>query len=130
MPSAAVEYRVEPPAYLRLEGPPMPVLIEERQGVALLDTGAAFSIIDPSLARTLELSEDGTHNAIGATGAGTYPQFAVELTLPILGIVLPSPIPSAPLKENGQHWDAIIGRDVLCQYQFTVDGKTGLISFA
>ena len=129
MPSSGIEYRVEPAAFVRLEGPPMPILIGEHEGLALLDTGAAYSSIDLSLAETLALGEDGTHNIVGATGPGTYPKFTVALTLPVLGLVLPGPTPSLPLKENGMNWDAIIGRDVLCQYQFIVDGRLGVIRF-
>ena len=31
--------------------------------------------------------------------------------------------------QQGHPWVAIIGRDVLCQYEFTVNGQTGLIRF-
>ncbi len=42
---------------------------------------------------------------------------------------MPSPIGGLPLRAHGHPWDAIIGRDVLCQYQLTIDGKSGLIRF-
>ena len=66
----------------------------------------------------------------GATGQGTYPQFQAELNIPILEYTVPTPIQGLPLRENDLPWIAIIGRDVLCHYEFTVNGQTGLIRFA
>ena len=102
---------------------------EER--LALLDTGASFSGIDIAIARELQLAEEEEpHRVIGVTGAGTYPQFRTSLYIPVLHITIPGPMRGLPLRENRQPWAAIIGRDVICQYEFTVNGQTGLIRFA
>ena len=128
--TGTVEYII-PPAEIMSEGPSILVEIGDETGLALLDTGASFSVVDIATAQSLRLPEDEeSHHAVGVTGAGTYPQFNVNLHIPLLGVSIPSPIPGLPLKENEHPWVAIIGRDVLCQYEFTVNGQTGLIRFA
>ena len=125
-----VEYSISP-ARIRRRGPPILVEINGEASSALLDTGASFSAIDIATAREMQLEEDAeSHRAIGATGRGTYPRFRVDLNIPALEFTVPAPIRGLPLTEQGHRWVAIIGRDVLCQYEFTVNGQTGLIRFA
>jgi hypothetical protein len=119
-----------PPALLRFAGPAILVTINGRAGAALLDTGASASVIDLTFAQRLNLPTSGTHQTAGVTGAGQYPKFNATLNIPILGVALPSPIGGLPLRELGHPWDAIVGRDILCQYELTIDGKTGLIRFS
>ena len=97
--------------------------------MALLDTGASVSSLDITFAQALELSVSGTHRSTGATGEGDYPNYDAVLQIPVLDITVPSPIGGLPLRAHGHPWDAIIGRDILCQYEFTVNGGTGLIRF-
>ena len=124
------EYTIHP-SYILETGPPIVVQINARPFLALLDTGASRSVIDTAAARNMQLVEDDEPvDMVGATGQGRYPQFRTSLYIPILELAIPSPIPSLPLRENGLAWSAIIGRDVLCQYEFTVNGQTGLIRFA
>ena len=112
-------------------GPSILVEIEGEPSKALLDTGASFSVIDIETARELNLQRDREEfEVVGATGVGSYPQFRTTLHIPALGFTVPSPIPGLPLMEHGHPWAAIIGRDVICQYEFTVNGQTGLIRFA
>jgi len=101
-----------------------------RRGLALLDTGAGISCIDIAFAASLQLSEKGMHKVTGATSAGEYPKFRADLHVPQLDIAVPSPVVGLPLRRMGHPWDAIIGRDILCQFEMTVNGKTGLILFA
>ena len=111
-------------------GPYILVEIGSEPGSALLDTGASFSAIDISTARDLHLPEnEAPHYAVGATGRGQYPRFQVNLGIPLLGFTVTGPIRGLPLTEHGLRWPAIIGRDVLCQYEFAVNGQTGLIRF-
>ena len=124
------EYIVSPAEILRI-GPYILVEIAGELGPALLDTGASFSVIDITTAQDLQLEEDKEpHHVVGATGGGMYPRFLTDLYIPVLGFTIDSPMPSLPLMENDHPWVAIIGRDVICQYEFTVNGQTGLIRFA
>ena len=123
------EYTIHP-SYILETGPPIVLQINGQPFLALLDTGASRSVIDTAVARNMQLVEDDEPlDMIGATGQGRYPQFRVSLYIPILELTIPSPVPSLPLRESGLAWAAIIGRDVLCQYEFTVNGQTGLIRF-
>ena len=124
-----VEYHVSPASFVQEIGPCIQVVVREIHGMALLDTGAATTSMDIGLAESLGLRQDETHDVIGATGRGTYPRFRVDLYIPMLRYTVPSPIHGLPLRETGHPWDAVIGRDVLCQYELTINGKTGLIRF-
>ena len=123
-----VEYWVSP-ELMRRDGPPIRVVVAGRGGLALLDTGADISCIDIAFAASMHLSEQGTQEVTGATGTGEYPQFQADLYVPQLDITVDSPIVGTPLRQMGHPWDAIIGRGVLCQFELTVNGKTGLIRF-
>ncbi len=124
------EYTIHP-SYILEKGPPIVVQISGRPFLALLDTGSSRSVIDIAAARNMQLVEDDKpFDVIGATGRGRYPQFRASLYIPMLELTIPSPIPSLPLRESGLAWAVIIGRDVLCRYEFTVNGQTGLIRFA
>ena len=126
----SIEYTVGPAEILEI-GPSILVEISGEPSRALLDTGASFSVIDIETAREMHLEQDQDEfEVVGATGVGSYPQFRTTLHIPALGFTVPSPIPGLPLMEHGHPWSAIIGRDVICQYEFTVNGQTGLIRFA
>ena len=128
--TGAVEYTFDP-TYIREAGPPIGVQIGDRTFLGLLDTGASRTVVDIAIARNMQLVEDDEpQGMIGATGRGTFPQFQVHLHIPILELTIPSPIPGLPLRENGHLWPVIIGRDVLCRYEFSVNGQTGSIRFS
>ena len=118
-----------PTNQLEHSGPFIPVAIENTIGAALLDTGARHSLIDILVARELNLPEIGAHQITGVTGAGEFPLFQTEIQIPWLGIAVPSPIQGAPLKTNNIPWHAIIGRDILLQFDFRVDGPSGTVTF-
>ncbi len=123
-----VEFYVNP-AQLLDDGPSIFVAVAGSQLTALLDTGAPFSGIDIGTARSLGLPEAGTRDITSATGEATYPNFSATLAIPGLGATVPSPVIGLPLLEYGHPWRAIIGRDVLCSYELTINGRTGLIRF-
>lgn len=128
--TGAVEYTVEPAAILEM-GPSILVEIAGEPGEALLDTGAAFFIIHIETVQDLHLEQDSEgYEVIGATGGGSYPRFQTTLHIPALEFTIHPPIPGLPLLEHGHPWVAIIGRDVLCRYEFSVNGQTGLIRFS
>ena len=95
--------------------------------MALLDTGAAFTAIDITAARASRLPVVDSHNASGATGGGRFPTFQGEVIIPLLRRLVGPSIRGLPLREQGFVVDAIIGRDVLCDYSVLVDGLHGII---
>ena len=95
--------------------------------MALLDTGAYASAIDISLALDLQLPSRGTHETIGATGADEYPRFDAALEIPLLETTVAPPLRGLPLQILEHPWIAVIGRDVLCQFELLINGRTGLI---
>ena len=107
----------------------IPILVGDRTGVAMVDTGARITVIDIEHARELGLEEDGTHRITGATGGGEYPRFRTNIEVPWLGVTVPSPVGGAPLRTNNIPWNALIGRDVILQFEMCVDRLTGLITF-
>ena len=129
MISETVQYWVNP-EFLRQEGPHIRVVVAGKSDtLALLDTGADMSIIDNTFAQSIQLVTAGTHYAAGATASGTFPRFRADLHIPTLDVTVPSPLHGFPLKRQGIPWNAIIGRDVLCQFEMTINGKNGLIRF-
>lgn len=107
----------------------MRIDVQGREGTALLDTGATWSSIDKDLAEGLLLPRGPSRETAGATGRGTYPTFGTDLYIPVLGLTLTGPVPSLPLRDNGHDLDAVIGRDIICRYEFTINAETGLVRF-
>ena len=121
-----VQYYAPPESLLRW-GPYIPVVVAGVEGMALLDTGAYASAIDISLALDLQLPSRGTHETIGATGADEYPRFDAVLEIPLLETTVAPPLRGLPLQILEHPWIAVIGRDVLCQFELLINGRTGLI---
>lgn len=121
-----VQYYISPQSLLT-DGPSIPVAVAGVEGTALLDTGADLSSIDIAFAQQLQLPIRGIHESTGATGAGEYPLFDAVLGIPLLEIVVPPPLRGLPLQTQGHPWDAVIGRDVLCQFEMLINGRTSLI---
>ena len=119
-----------PPDRLRSSGPGIIITLSGSLSLALLDTGASFSYVDIAAAERLKAPVVAQHSATGATGDGTYPTFELAFHIPQLDVFVPSPVRALPLKQSGHIWDAIVGRDVLTQFKFCVDGHTGEITFA
>ena len=120
------QYYVSPQSLLT-DGPSIPVAVLGVEGTALLDTGADLSSIDIAFAQRLQLPIRGIHSSTGATGVGEYPQFDAILEIPLLETTVAPPLRGLPLRELGYPWAAIIGRDVLCQFEMLINGRTGLI---
>ena len=128
--ASIIEYHISPADYIRTIGPVIAIEIQGREGIALLDTGASWSSIDINFARSLSLPQGQPHETAGATGIGTFPTFRSPLYLPVLDYTIPAPIPGLPLRRLGHELDAVIGRDVICRYEFTINAATGVIRFA
>ena len=121
-----VQYYVSPESLLE-SGPYIRVAVAGIEGWALLDTGAYASAIDITLALGLQLPARGTHETAGATGTGEFPQFDAVLEIPLLEVTVSPPLRGLPLRELGHPWAAVVGRDVLCQFELLINGRTGLI---
>ena len=124
-----IEYHISPADYIRTIGPVIAIEVEGSAGIALLDTGAAWSSIDMNFAKSLSLPQGQPRETAGATGRGTFPTFRTNLHIPILDYTVTGPIPGLPLREIGHELDAVVGRDVICRYEFTMNANTGLIRF-
>jgi hypothetical protein len=116
-------------AYRRRARQPLPA---PQEVVALIDTGAEISRIDPPVASRLQLvpKQFGTVNvpAVGGIGYSTF--YEVELIIPHL-TALPAQllvIPDLLVAEvalNTFGYDAVIGRDVLAYCILVYDGPAG-----
>lgn len=98
-------------------------------GVALLDTGASCTCIDPAIARQLELSPTGTTGILTpSTGATQHEteQFDIAMVIPgpdgAMPLVLQTvPVVSCELYQT-QEIHALIGRDILNRCVFVYNG--------
>lgn len=124
-----IEYHISPAGYIRTIGPVIAIEVQGREGIALLDTGATWSSIDINFARSLSLPQGQPHETAGATGRGTFPTFRTNLYIPVLDFTVTGPVSGLPLRGNGHELDAVIGRDVICRYEFTINAGTGVIRF-
>ena len=100
---------------------------------ALIDTGAAFSAINPRLAQSCQLIQRGRKriHVLGNTGvedAKDYPEFAASMRFPgsdlsgfrVRGIV------ACPIFET--RFSCLIGRDILQAWEVTYSGALGQFS--
>lgn len=124
-----IEYHISPVDYIKAIGPIIAIEVQGQEGIALLDTGAAWSSIDMDFADTLSLPQGLLRETAGATGRGTFPTFRADLYIPVLGYTVLAPIPGLPLQRIGHDLDAVVGRDVICRYEFTMNANTGMIRF-
>jgi hypothetical protein len=129
MQRTITEYHSPSIDFLLDNGPHIPVIIASHPTVALLDSGARFSYIDIELAANLSAPQAGQHTAHGATSTDRHPSFDVSFYIPLLSLSLRSPIRGLPLREQEHFWQVIVGRDVLRNYELTIDWRTGLIRF-
>ena len=127
MRQRVTEYYSPSPDFLIDNGPHIPVTIRGHSTVALLDSGARHSYIDIQLAEDLGARQTGQHTARGATSTDSHPSFNVRFQIPLLSLSLQPPIRGLPLREQEHFWQAIVGRDILRNYQMTIDWRTGLI---
>lgn len=116
----------------RLElGPQMPVNIpgSDYPLPALIDTGAAMSLIDVDLAQRLYAPTTDLL-PIGGVGQGDeHPTFDIDVYIPDLSRYVPKPIASVPLIRSEMAFAFIIGRDILLNYILTIDGPGRTVKF-
>jgi len=134
------------PRALVLEGPHLAILIsatrmELQEGrsiglefpelpvIALIDTGASLTIINPEIATTCKLKQTG-HQTINAVGgaAGEYPEYAAAISFP--GSEIPSldttRVVACPIIRQ-PFFSCLIGRDILQKWLLIYNRRTGEI---
>jgi hypothetical protein len=100
---------------------------------ALIDTGAAFTAINPRLRQNCELIQRGQKRIhvpgdIGQEDAKPCPEFAASVRFPetelstfrVLGII------ACPIFES--RFSCLLGRDILRFWEFTYNGPSGQFS--
>ena len=115
------------------QGPQLPVHFPGDPNLtsvpALIDTGAAMSVIDVDLAEALFVATSNTQAIAGLGQGKKFPTFNIDVRIPDLNRYVPKPIASGPLLRSGIPFTFVIGRDVLLDYILTVDGPSRTISF-
>ena|SRR5215831_1188229 len=94
---------------------------------ALIDTGAALTIINPQIAVICRLRQTDRNRIIAVGGeAGEYPAHAAAISFP--GTELPGfdviRVVACPIIRQ-PFFSCLIGRDILQKWLFTYDGRTG-----
>lgn len=95
---------------------------------ALVDTGAAITCIDSSLARELALPVINQRSVSGAHGRATLNIHLAQVHIPSLNIIVYGEFAGAHLTAGGQRHFALIGKDILRRLKMTYDGTTGSVS--
>ena len=95
---------------------------------ALVDTGAAITCIDSSLARELDLPVVNQRSVSGAHGRAALNMHLAQVHIPSLGIVIYGEFAGAHLTAGGQPHFALIGRNILRRLRMTYDGTTGSVT--
>lgn len=132
------------PSTLLLQGPVIDIIVsttlpelEEGRSIgleysefsmrALIDTGAALTIINPQIAKTCKLLQTDW-NKITAVGGveGEYPAYAAAISFP--GTELPRldviRVVACPIIKQ-PFFSCLIGRDILRKWILTYDGRNG-----
>ena len=93
--------------------------------LALIDTGASLSVVNPEVAQTCKLRPTGITKVYAAGGIGRWPEYAATISFPEYNLksfelvrVVGCPLPQ-------QEWSCLIGRDLMRRWLFTYDGRTG-----
>jgi predicted aspartyl protease len=92
---------------------------------ALIDTGAAITIINPKLAETYKLRYTGPERITAVGHTGYYPGYAAAISFPDRGLrefetirIIACPLASANMS-------CLIGRDILRFWEFKYNGALG-----
>ena len=98
---------------------------ESRPFSALIDTGAAVTIINPQLAETYKLMYTGPEHITAAGHTGDYRGYAAALSFPDKALrgfetirIIACPLASSSMS-------CLIGRDILRHWEFTYNGTSG-----
>jgi hypothetical protein len=95
---------------------------------ALIDTGAAITIINPELAQTFKLKFTGMGRINAAGHTADYPEYAAAISFPDSRL-LPFDvlrIRACPLARA--EMSCLIGRDILRFWELTYNGDSGVVA--
>lgn len=90
---------------------------------ALIDTGASYSIITPSIATQIELIQTGISPITSVQNTQNQPVYFGRLIFP-WGKTFDAQLSACPITG----YDCLIGRDVLINWHFTYNGSDGSIT--
>lgn len=98
---------------------------------ALIDTGSEVTCVTHKFARWLGLLPMGKASVAGATGVGAANYYLCDVELPLVGHHgNPAPIPVRDIRiyetnpPGSQHYDALLGRDVIGRGVLHITGDT------
>lgn len=96
-------------------------------GLALIDTGSAFTGVDEHACRSLGLLATDWAEVVHAGGTTQRPSYSLGIAFPKLGIsaTFCPEVPSLDLHGGGQPYIALLGRDMLQRMKFLYDGPAG-----
>jgi hypothetical protein len=97
---------------------------------ALIDTGAAVTIINPSLALSRKLRQTGFAEIVAAGSSGRYAEYATAVTFPESKLQSFDPIRVVACQIVRQPISCLIGRDILRHWKLRYDGPAGLIEIS
>ena len=95
---------------------------------ALVDTGAADSCIDSTLAMSLDLPIIDQQERTGANGRFRVNLHAAQIYIPSLNWVISGTFAGVHLSAGGQMHLALIGRTFLRNFTMTYEGQTGQVT--
>ena len=97
---------------------------------ALIDTGAAASCIDSTVASSLNLPISDHSNFSGVLGAGEVNMHIAQIYIPDLEMVFHGSFAGVHLLAGNQHHSALIGRNILLKFKMYYDGRTGRVTIS
>jgi predicted aspartyl protease len=94
--------------------------------LALIDTGATRTLINPQVAEICRLRQTGNiYLTAVASGPSPYPEYAASIAFPGIGLKAFETIPVVACELPRQSISCLIGRDLMRRWKFTYDGGTG-----
>jgi gag-polyprotein putative aspartyl protease len=93
--------------------------------MALIDTGASATVINPEVAITCGLRRTGDVNISSAGGVGRYPEYVGAICFPGSDLTTLDPVRLVACPLPGQEVACILGRNILERWRLVYDGRTG-----
>jgi hypothetical protein len=128
LPSSNLAPGVATPSSIALPGSNVPVIMQSV--MTLVDTGAATSCIDDTLAQQLNMPLINQIPSAGVGGRTTLNLYLGRFVIPQLGFSRAGAFIGALMTQGGMMHRAIIGRDVLSSMLLIYDGISGRVKLA
>jgi hypothetical protein len=101
---------------------PKPLIV-----MALIDTGSSITVVNPELAKTCKLRQTGMVSVSAVGNIGDYPEYAASIQFPgnsLAGLDIVRIVSCSLIKQSVS---CLIGRDFLCRWRFSYDGRSGTV---